>query len=164
MDLLSDVAFLEAAQLKKVLKKSNQDTHMFYVSGSDDGVGSQPKVPDELQDKTIGTNKGTGIIPGVPDVPKDQPESENESWGDSGDDDYSNDKDNDDDSGDDGNNVCGIIEGDEYVSIINLRLLYQTTNQVYTTTTLLNNIKQSISPQYNIQHKHRCNANIDIER
>ncbi|GJW13643.1 hypothetical protein Tco_0017776 [Tanacetum coccineum] len=67
MDLLSDVALLEAAQLKK--------------------------VPDELQDKTTGTNKGTGTIPGVPDVPKDQSESENESWGESGDDDDKSDDD-----------------------------------------------------------------------
>ncbi|GJW80115.1 hypothetical protein Tco_0144090 [Tanacetum coccineum] len=98
-------ALLEAAQLKKVLKRSKQDTYMLHTSGSDDGVGSQPKVPDELQDKTTGTNEGTGTIPGVPDVPKDQSESENESWGESGDDDDSNDDDNDDDSDDDGNNV-----------------------------------------------------------
>ncbi|GJR40226.1 hypothetical protein Tco_1215910 [Tanacetum coccineum] len=52
MDLLSDVALLEVAQLKKVLKKSKQDTHMLHANGSDDGVGSQPKVPDELQYKT----------------------------------------------------------------------------------------------------------------
>ncbi|GJX60259.1 hypothetical protein Tco_0291649 [Tanacetum coccineum] len=38
MDLLSDVALLEAAQLKKVLKKSKQDTHMLHASGSSDGV------------------------------------------------------------------------------------------------------------------------------
>ncbi|GJT27707.1 hypothetical protein Tco_0907982 [Tanacetum coccineum] len=38
MDLLSDVALLEAAQLKKVLKKSKHDTHMLHASGSSDGV------------------------------------------------------------------------------------------------------------------------------
>ncbi|GJU04162.1 hypothetical protein Tco_1114500 [Tanacetum coccineum] len=47
---------------------------MLHASGSDDGVGSQPKVPDELQDKT--TESGD-------------------------DDDDSNDDDNDDDSDDD---------------------------------------------------------------
>ncbi|GKC26230.1 hypothetical protein Tco_1033524 [Tanacetum coccineum] len=52
MDLLFDVALLEAAQLKKGLKKSKQDTHMLYASGSGDGVGSQPKVPDEQQEET----------------------------------------------------------------------------------------------------------------
>ncbi|GJR06350.1 hypothetical protein Tco_0529334 [Tanacetum coccineum] len=59
IDLLSDVALLEATQLKKALKKSKQDTHMLYPSGSDDEVGSQPKVPDELKEKTTGTNEGT---------------------------------------------------------------------------------------------------------
>ncbi|GJT18530.1 hypothetical protein Tco_0877236 [Tanacetum coccineum] len=116
MDLLSNVALLEVAQLKKVLKKSKQDTHMLHASDSDDGVGSQPKVPDELQDKTTCINEGTGTIPGVPDVPKDLYESENKSWGvsndddndddnDDGNDDDSNNDDNDDDSNDDGNNV-----------------------------------------------------------
>nr|GEW32364.1 retrovirus-related Pol polyprotein from transposon TNT 1-94 [Tanacetum cinerariifolium] len=59
-----------------------------------DDVGSQPKVPDESEDKTTGINKGTNTKLGVPDVPKYQTESENESWGDSDD---SNDvtKDND---------------------------------------------------------------------
>ncbi|GJW86421.1 hypothetical protein Tco_0161761 [Tanacetum coccineum] len=59
MDLLSDVAVLEAAQLKKTLKKSKQETHKLHASGSGDGVGFQPKVPDEQQDKTTGTNEGT---------------------------------------------------------------------------------------------------------
>nr|GEX90808.1 hypothetical protein [Tanacetum cinerariifolium] len=59
MDLLSDVALLEATQLKKVLKKSKQDTHMLQASGSSKGANSELKVPDELKEKTIGTNKGT---------------------------------------------------------------------------------------------------------
>nr|GEW16617.1 hypothetical protein [Tanacetum cinerariifolium] len=84
MDLFSDVALLEAAQLKKVLMKGKQDTYMIHVSGSDDGVGSKPKVTNELKEKITGINEGT----------------------DSGDDDDSNDDDNDDDdSDDDGNNV-----------------------------------------------------------
>ncbi|GJS14762.1 hypothetical protein Tco_0409234 [Tanacetum coccineum] len=52
MDLLSNVALLEAAQLKKTLKKSKLETHKLYESGSGDGVGSLPKVPDEQEDKT----------------------------------------------------------------------------------------------------------------
>ncbi|GJZ35484.1 hypothetical protein Tco_0581301 [Tanacetum coccineum] len=60
MDLLSDVALLEASQLKKTLMK---------------------KV------KTTSTDEGTGTKPRVPDVPKYLSESENESWGDSDDDD-----------------------------------------------------------------------------
>ncbi|GKA77577.1 retrotransposon protein, putative, unclassified [Tanacetum coccineum] len=79
MDLLSDVALLEAAQLKKALKKSNQYTHMLHASGSSKGANFESEVPDESIDHS---------------------ESENESWGDSEDDDDNNDDsdDNDDDS------------------------------------------------------------------
>ncbi|GKE70127.1 hypothetical protein Tco_1528199 [Tanacetum coccineum] len=112
MDLLSDVALLEAAQLKKVLKKSKQDTHMLHASGLSDGVGSQPKVPDELKEKTTGTNVGTGTIPGVLDVPKDQSKSENKSWGDSRDDD-DNDDDNNDESDDDSHDDDNDVDSDD---------------------------------------------------
>nr|GEY55986.1 retrovirus-related Pol polyprotein from transposon TNT 1-94 [Tanacetum cinerariifolium]GEY56000.1 retrovirus-related Pol polyprotein from transposon TNT 1-94 [Tanacetum cinerariifolium] len=44
-----------------------------------DGAGSQPKVPDESQDKTTSTTEGTGTKPMVIDVPKYQSESENKS-------------------------------------------------------------------------------------
>ncbi|GKE28282.1 hypothetical protein Tco_1443666 [Tanacetum coccineum] len=75
MDLLSNVALLKAAQLKKTLKKSKMETHKLHASCS-----------------------GTGTKPGVPDVPKYLSESENESWGDSGDDDSDEvNKDNDED-------------------------------------------------------------------
>nr|GFB53236.1 hypothetical protein [Tanacetum cinerariifolium] len=47
MDLLSDATLLEAAQLKKTLKKIKKETHKLHASGSGDGVGSRPKVPDE---------------------------------------------------------------------------------------------------------------------
>ncbi|GKA02404.1 putative ribonuclease H-like domain-containing protein, partial [Tanacetum coccineum] len=95
MDILSYAALLEAAQVKEALKKSKKDSHMLYASGSSDGVGSQPKVPDESKDKTTSTNKGTGTKPEVPDVPKYQSESEKESWG------YSEDDDSKDDASDD---------------------------------------------------------------
>ncbi|GKG56748.1 hypothetical protein Tco_0580072, partial [Tanacetum coccineum] len=75
------------------LQKRKKDSHILYASGLGDRFGSQPKVLDEFEDKTTGTDEGTGAKPGVPDVPKYLSESENESWGDSGDDD-----DNDDDS------------------------------------------------------------------
>nr|GEY39005.1 hypothetical protein [Tanacetum cinerariifolium] len=54
IDLLSDVALLEAAQLKKTLMKSKLETHKLHASGLGDGVGSQPKVLDEQEDKTTG--------------------------------------------------------------------------------------------------------------
>ncbi|GJT16796.1 hypothetical protein Tco_0875502 [Tanacetum coccineum] len=79
MDLLSNVTLLKATQLKKTLKKNKLESHKLHASGSGDGVGSQPKVPDEQEDKTTGTDEGTGTKPGVPDVPKYLSESENES-------------------------------------------------------------------------------------
>ncbi|GKC37648.1 hypothetical protein Tco_1050032, partial [Tanacetum coccineum] len=60
MDLLSNVALLEAAQIKKTLKKSKLETHKLHAIGSDDGVGSLPKFLDEQEDKTTGTDEGTG--------------------------------------------------------------------------------------------------------
>ncbi|GJY81930.1 reverse transcriptase domain-containing protein [Tanacetum coccineum] len=111
IELLSDAALLEAAQVKEALQKSKKDSHMLHASGSGDGVGSQPKVPDESEDKTIGTDEGTSTKPGVPDVPSYDSDSDNESWGDSEDDsDDINDDDNanDDDSeneGDDGSDA-----------------------------------------------------------
>ncbi|GKA70343.1 hypothetical protein Tco_0776407, partial [Tanacetum coccineum] len=80
--------------------------------GKGDGVGSQPKVPDEKEDKTAGTDKGTGTKPGVPDVHKYLSESENESWGDIGDDD-SNDEVNKDDDYDVNINADGDKEASD---------------------------------------------------
>ncbi|GKC22618.1 hypothetical protein Tco_1024768, partial [Tanacetum coccineum] len=68
-----------SVSVKEALKKSKKDSHMLHPSGSGDGVGSQPKAPGESEDKTIGTDEGTGTKPGVPDVPKYQYKSENES-------------------------------------------------------------------------------------
>nr|GFC60072.1 hypothetical protein [Tanacetum cinerariifolium] len=57
---------------------------------------------------------GTGTIPGVLDVPKDESESENGYWGDSGDDDNSNDDDsNNDDSNDDVSDDEDVFESDD---------------------------------------------------
>nr|GEW54733.1 uncharacterized mitochondrial protein AtMg00810-like [Tanacetum cinerariifolium] len=68
MDLLSNVALLEAAQLKKTLKKSTLETYKLHASGL-----------------------------GVPDVPKYLSKSEKEYWGDIGDDDDSDEVTKDDD-------------------------------------------------------------------
>nr|GEW85040.1 hypothetical protein [Tanacetum cinerariifolium] len=70
MDLLSDATLLKAAHVKEALKKIKKESYMLHPSGSGDGVGSQPKVPDESQDKTTGTDEGTGAKPRVPNVPK----------------------------------------------------------------------------------------------
>ncbi|GKF18781.1 hypothetical protein Tco_0063699 [Tanacetum coccineum] len=50
MDLLSKAALLEVAQLKKVLKKSKQATHMLHASGSSEGADFESVVPDEPKD------------------------------------------------------------------------------------------------------------------
>ncbi|GKE47888.1 hypothetical protein Tco_1479146, partial [Tanacetum coccineum] len=101
IEILSNVALSEAAKLKEATKRSQKDFHMLHASGSGDGVGSQPKVPDESEDKTIGTDEGTGTIPRVTDVPKYQSESDNESWGESEDDNDNDSEDDKDDNNDD---------------------------------------------------------------
>ncbi|GJW97472.1 hypothetical protein Tco_0179280 [Tanacetum coccineum] len=90
--VLCEVALTGAEQLKLATKRSKKDFHISYASGSCDGVDTQSKVPDEQPQKTSGTDEGTGTIPGVPDVPTYESESKKESWGDSEDED-----DNDDD-------------------------------------------------------------------
>nr|GFA20179.1 hypothetical protein [Tanacetum cinerariifolium] len=51
---------LEASQVKEAIQKSKNDSHILHVNGSGDGVGSQAKAPDGSEDKTIGTDEGTG--------------------------------------------------------------------------------------------------------
>ncbi|GKF06966.1 hypothetical protein Tco_0041190, partial [Tanacetum coccineum] len=91
IDLLSNVALLEAAQLKKTLKKSKLETHKLHGSGSGDGVGSQPKVLDESEDKTT-----------------DDDDDSN--------DDHSDDVTNDDDDDDDDDDVDSDADGDNEAS------------------------------------------------
>nr|GEZ03222.1 hypothetical protein [Tanacetum cinerariifolium] len=53
IDLLSDVAALEAARLKKVIKRSKQDTSIHQAGGSGDGTDYVPtdaKMNDEIKD------------------------------------------------------------------------------------------------------------------
>nr|GEU44590.1 hypothetical protein [Tanacetum cinerariifolium] len=83
-----------------------------------DEVGSQPKGPDEFEDKTTNTDERTGNKPGISDVPKYLSESENESWGDSGDDesnDYESDEvtKNDDEDDDDESDANDDKEGSD---------------------------------------------------
>ncbi|GKG28528.1 hypothetical protein Tco_0406855, partial [Tanacetum coccineum] len=98
-----DTPGVSVSKKKEPAKESTPETHKLHASGSADGVGTQPKVPDEQEDKTTSTNKGTGTKPGVPNVPKYLSESENESWGDSDDD--SNNDDSDDATNDDNDDV-----------------------------------------------------------
>ncbi|GJW37971.1 hypothetical protein Tco_0060891 [Tanacetum coccineum] len=100
LNVLSEVALSEAAQLKEATKRSKKDFHISQASGSGDGTDFESGVPDEQQRKTSGADEGTGTKPGVLDVPKYLSESENESWGDS-DDDESNDDNSDEVTKDD---------------------------------------------------------------
>nr|GEY13680.1 hypothetical protein [Tanacetum cinerariifolium] len=52
IDLLYDVVVPEAAQLKKVLKRSKQGKSIHEASGSGDGTGPKPGVPDEPKGKS----------------------------------------------------------------------------------------------------------------
>ncbi|GJT05756.1 hypothetical protein Tco_0840218 [Tanacetum coccineum] len=48
----SSAALLEEAQMKKALKRSQQETTIHQVGGSGDGTGSKPGVPDEPKGKS----------------------------------------------------------------------------------------------------------------
>ncbi|GJR14938.1 hypothetical protein Tco_0797590 [Tanacetum coccineum] len=58
------------AQMKKSIKRSKRETDIHQASGSSEGAGLEPKVPNEQKGKSIDTSKGTGLILGVPDVSK----------------------------------------------------------------------------------------------
>ncbi|GJQ96653.1 hypothetical protein Tco_0007792 [Tanacetum coccineum] len=109
LNVLSEVALSKAAQLKEDTKQSKKYFHISQASGSGDGTDFESGVPDEKQCKTSGTDEGTGTKPEVPDVPKYLSESENESWGDSDNDkindDNSDEVTKDDDKDDDGNDA-----------------------------------------------------------
>ncbi|GKA63999.1 hypothetical protein Tco_0763605 [Tanacetum coccineum] len=94
LNVLSEIALSEAAQLKEATKQSKKYFHISQASGSGDGTDFEFGVPDEQQRKTSSADEGIGTKPGVPDVPKYLSESENESWGDS-DDNESNDDNSD---------------------------------------------------------------------
>ncbi|GJU47643.1 hypothetical protein Tco_1204909 [Tanacetum coccineum] len=105
LNVISEVVLSEAAQLNEATKQSKKDSHISHASGSGDGTDFESGVLDEQRRKISGTDEGTGTKPGVPDVPKYDSESEKKSWGDSGeedDDDEDNSKDvSDDDKGND---------------------------------------------------------------
>ncbi|GKC27233.1 hypothetical protein Tco_1034527 [Tanacetum coccineum] len=86
IDLLSEVALLEEAQLKKDLKRSKNETSIHQAGSSSEGADFESQVLDEPKGKSIDTSEGTGLKPGVLDVSKgDSSESKYESLGDSGD-------------------------------------------------------------------------------
>ncbi|GJT94034.1 hypothetical protein Tco_1082879 [Tanacetum coccineum] len=79
IELFSDVALTEEAQMKEVRMKSLRDFHKTHPSGSGIVAKKPPRV--EKITHTV-TSEGTGDKPRVPDVTKDDStESESESWG-----------------------------------------------------------------------------------
>ncbi|GKE02578.1 hypothetical protein Tco_1390561 [Tanacetum coccineum] len=53
IDLLSEAALLEEAQLKKALKRSKRDTNIHQAGGSSEGADFESEVPDEPKGKSI---------------------------------------------------------------------------------------------------------------
>ncbi|GKB14823.1 hypothetical protein Tco_0848746, partial [Tanacetum coccineum] len=76
LETLSDIALTEAEQMKIATKRSLIQTHNSHVSGS-------------------GAHEGTGVTPGVPDVPTYESDDEEISWKTSSDDDDDNEGDDD---------------------------------------------------------------------
>ncbi|GJT10512.1 hypothetical protein Tco_0857554 [Tanacetum coccineum] len=108
IELLSEVALTEDAQMKEARKKSLRDFHKAYPSGSGT-VAEKPPSVDKITPTII--SEGTGDKPGVPDVTEDDfTKSESESWG--------NDKDdsnNDQDSNQEEESEDDDQEEDEFV-------------------------------------------------
>ncbi|GJW77938.1 hypothetical protein Tco_0139620 [Tanacetum coccineum] len=79
IELLSDVALTEEAQIKEVKKKSLRDFHKTHPSGSGT-IAEDPPSVEKITPTVI--SEGTGDKPGVLDVTKDDStESKFESWG-----------------------------------------------------------------------------------
>ncbi|GJT28081.1 retrovirus-related pol polyprotein from transposon TNT 1-94 [Tanacetum coccineum] len=85
LTVISKVALTEAEQMKLATKRSMIQTHSSHASGS-------------------GTNKGTGDIPGVPNVPTYGSDDDQISWKSSEEEDYDVVKNDDDDDDDDADN------------------------------------------------------------
>ncbi|GKD11575.1 hypothetical protein Tco_1195982 [Tanacetum coccineum] len=67
LNVLSEVALSEVAQLMEATKRSKKDFHISQASGSGDGTDFESGVPDEQQHKTSGADEGTGTKLGVLD-------------------------------------------------------------------------------------------------
>ncbi|GJV82767.1 retrovirus-related pol polyprotein from transposon TNT 1-94 [Tanacetum coccineum] len=70
IELLSEAALLEDAQIKKALKKSKRDKNIHQTSGSSEGADFESQVPNEPKGKSTDISEGTGMKPGVPDMSK----------------------------------------------------------------------------------------------
>ncbi|GJU63844.1 hypothetical protein Tco_1245679 [Tanacetum coccineum] len=107
LETLSEIALSEAEQMKLAIERSKTQLHSSQPSGS-------------------GAHEGTGVTPGVPDVPTYGSDDEQISWKSSDeedDDDEANigkdedddDQDNDDDQGDEDERIDSDNDGDDFV-------------------------------------------------
>ncbi|GKF12857.1 hypothetical protein Tco_0050783 [Tanacetum coccineum] len=79
IELLSEIALTEEAQMKEVRKKNLRDFHKTHPSGSGT-VFEKPQSVDKITPPV--TSEGTSDKPGVPGVTEDDStKSESESWG-----------------------------------------------------------------------------------
>nr|GEV90283.1 integrase, catalytic region, zinc finger, CCHC-type, peptidase aspartic, catalytic [Tanacetum cinerariifolium] len=100
LTVLSEVALTEAEQIKLATKRILTQTHISHASGS-------------------GADEGTGIIPGVPDIPTYESDDEEISWKSSEDDDDDDDdekiNEDDDQDDDDDEQTDSDNDGDDFV-------------------------------------------------
>ncbi|GJZ81393.1 hypothetical protein Tco_0646387 [Tanacetum coccineum] len=131
--VLSEVALTKAEQLKLATKKSKKDFHMSYASGVGDGFDTQSKVPDEQQQKSSGTDEGTGDSEDEDNENNSDnisDESDDDNDGNDGDDDDATDVDKqegDDTNDDDEETNSNRTESDK----IKIHILDQSTTEFY---------------------------------
>ncbi|GKA59566.1 hypothetical protein Tco_0758879 [Tanacetum coccineum] len=70
IELLSEAALLEDAQLKKATKRIKREINIHQAGGSSEGADLESEVPDEQKGKSTDTSEGTGLIPGILICPK----------------------------------------------------------------------------------------------
>nr|GEY77101.1 hypothetical protein [Tanacetum cinerariifolium] len=78
LNVHSEVALSEAAQLKEVTKQSKKDFNISHASGSGDGTDFELEVLDEQQGKISSTDEETDTKPRVPDSNKEHEEDDEE--------------------------------------------------------------------------------------
>ncbi|GJW79825.1 hypothetical protein Tco_0143800 [Tanacetum coccineum] len=108
--VLSEVALTKAEQLKLATERSKTQFHSSHTSGSGDRVDTQSKVSDEQQQKSFGTDEGTGDS----EDEDDENENDYDDLSDEGDDDNDGNNGNDDD--DDDANDDDEQEGDDTIN------------------------------------------------
>ncbi|GKD45072.1 hypothetical protein Tco_1269717 [Tanacetum coccineum] len=104
LDVLLEVGLSEAAQLKKVTKRSKKDFHISHESGSSDGTDFQSGVPNEQQCKISGTDEG---------IDDDEDDIEDDEGNDGDDDNDGDDNDGNDNDGDDDDDNDGDDDDDD---------------------------------------------------